>query len=48
MDAELDAAEQHVNARAEQAVDGADEGSPQSRLWWEDDLQIAQPFRRRQ
>ena len=44
VDAELDAAEQ---ARAAQAVDGTDEGSSRPRLWWEDDPQIAQRFRRR-
>jgi hypothetical protein len=48
VDAELDAAEQHAKARAEQAVDGTDEGSPRPRLWWEDDPQIAQRFTRRQ
>jgi cytochrome c oxidase assembly factor CtaG len=47
VDAELDASEQQAKAGAEQAVDGADESGARARLWWEDDPQIAQRFRRR-
>jgi cytochrome c oxidase assembly factor CtaG len=46
VDAELDAADQQAQGGARQTVNGIDEGSLPPRLWWEDDPQIAERFRR--